>query len=973
MTDNVHAKGSQGQRLPNRDQILVTWNETAAEYPARCIHELFEEQVERTPNAVALIEEGRSLSYQELNGRANQLAHHLRVLGVGREVLVGLCMTRNMSMVVGILGILKAGGAYVPLDPNYPQERLAFMLEDTQVPVLLTQKQLLPIKSQQANVICLDSDWEAIAQESQQNPICETPPADLAYCIYTSGSTGQPKGVMIHHKGLVNYVWWAQKQYSPGEKLTFPLFSSLSFDLTVTSIYVPLITGGQIVIYGEQEKTPDLAILRVIKDNLVDIIKLTPSHLSLLKEMDLSQSKVRKLIVGGEDFKRELAQTMTEKIKGVEIYNEYGPTETVVGCMIHQYDPQEDRSASVPIGKAADNVQIYLLDQELNPVPVGAVGEIYISGDGVARGYLKRPHLSAERFVANPFLPEQRMYRTGDLGRWESAAKMQFLGRIDHQVKIQGVRIELGEIEAALLAHSAIGECVVNVTGSKKAQATQVTYCVKCGLPSTYPDTTFDPHGVCNICSAFDRYKDKVQPYFKTMADLRRLFEASKASPTGEYDCLMLLSGGKDSTYVLYQLVEMGLKVFAFTLDNDYISEEAKANIRRVVDHLGVDHIFGTTPFMKQIFADSLQRYSNVCNGCFKTIYTLAMNLAVEKGIKYIVTGLSRGQLFETRLHELYKANIFDVDEIDEMILSARKVYHRTDDLISRVLNVQIFQNDGLFNEIQFIDFYRYLDVELSEMISYLDKHAPWIRPTDTGRSTNCLINDIGIYIHQKERGYHNYALPYSWDVRLGHKTRDAALEELHDNLNHDRVKSILSEIGYDDPADTQKEDDKRLIAYYVSDKAQKSSDLRTHLSQTLPAYMIPAYFVRLDEIPLTPNGKVDRKALPTYKARPDLSKPFVAPTSPIEKKLAGLWAQALGIDQVGIHDNFIDVGGNSLLATQVISRVRQAFQVDLSLNLFFKNPTVANQAKRIEIIHWTRRSMLASARKRGVREEGKL
>ena len=188
--------------------------------------------------------------------------------------------------------------------------------------------------------------------------------------------------------------------------------------------------------------------------------------------------------------------------------------------------------------------------------------------------------------------------------------------------------------------------------------------------------------------------------------------------------------------------------------------------------------------------------------------------------------------------------------------------------------------------------------------------------------------------------------------MRLGHKTRDAALEELHDNLKHDRVKSILSEIGYDDPADTQKEDDKRLIAYYVSDKALKSSDLRTHLSQTLPAYMIPAYFVRLDEIPLTPNGKVDRKALPTYKARPDLSKPFVAPTSPIEKKLAGLWAQALGIDQVGIHDNFIDVGGNSLLATQVISRVRQAFQVDLSLNLFFKNPTVANQAKRIEIIH---------------------
>ena len=299
---------------------------------------------------------------------------------------------------------------------------------------------------------------------------------------------------------------------------------------------------------------------------------------------------------------------------------------------------------------------------------------------------------------------------------------------------------------------------------------------------------------------------------------------------------------------------------WSFLLDNGYISDQALANVRRVVDKLGLELVVGETPAMPAIFADSLERFSNVCNGCFKTIYTLAMNLAHERGIRHIVTGLSRGQLLETRVADLLRRRVYDPERIEETILAARKTYHRIDDAVSRNLDVRIFEDDAVLDSIEFVDFYRYVDVPLEELLRYIGEHTPWIRPSDTGRSTNCRINEAGIYVHKMERGFHNYSEPYSWDVRLGHKQRDEALAELDDRIDVSVVQGILQEVGYR-PKPRSRPDG--LTAYYVSPRELSSSELRAFLSKTLPQDVLPTAFVRLERMPLTINGKIDRDALP--------------------------------------------------------------------------------------------------------------
>jgi amino acid adenylation domain-containing protein len=965
---------------------VIEYNNSAAPYPAdQTIIELFEAQVARTPDDGAIRLADQSLTYRELNDRANQLAAHLRTLGVGPNHLVALYMEHSLEVVGAILGVLKAGAAYVPIDPASPKERIAFLLQDITdglagtVPVVVTQARLESgLPSGGAHVVTLDADFAAITGHPVLNPQARVSPTSLAYVIYTSGSTGTPKGVMIEHRSLVNYIWWANKQYCQGERLTWPLFSSLAFDLTVTSIFTPLISGGRIVVYREDPGMPGMGVVKVVEDNAVDIVKLTPAHLAVIRDMNLRATPIRKLIVGGEDFKTELARTITESFgRPVEIYNEYGPTEATVGCMIHRYDSEQDLAPSVPIGIPAANAGIYVLDEQLSPVPTGVIGEMYLAGDGLARGYFNRPALTAEKFPTTEDPRDQgpgarspragarsvRLFKTGDLARWSADGRMEFLGRADHMVKIGGARIELGEIEARLLQHREVRECVVDVVNPLTTKASPPTHhCTRCGLASTLPGTTFDADGVCNICRGYEAYVDQAQAYFKTAEDLKALVAEMQAARTGDFDCLVLLSGGKDSTYMVYQLCALGLRPLVFTLDNGFISEHAKANIRRVVQALGVEHVFGRTPHMNAIFVDSLKRFANVCNGCFKTIYTLATNLAHEKGIRYIVTGLSRGQFFETRLTEdVFRREDFAVAKLDDLVLEARKAYHRRADAVSCHLEVDIFRDDRVFDAIQFVDFYRYWSVPLAELHAFLQQYTPWIRPSDTGRSTNCLINDVGIYIHKQQRGFHNYALPYSWDVRLGQKTRDEAMAELDDELDEARVKQILVQIGYTEPSPPDETGSRRLAAYYVSEHAVTVAELRAHLAETLPAYMVPTYFIRLDRLPLTANGKVDRRALPTFS--PEQVQPahdFVGPRSETEKGLAAIWAELLQVERIGVNDDFFDLGGHSLTAIKAVSRIRDAFKVDLALRHLFERPTVAGLAEVIDGLSWVAQSTTA-------------
>ncbi|MEH1848654.1 MAG: amino acid adenylation domain-containing protein, partial [Nostoc sp.] len=448
---------------PEQHQLLKEWNNTQVDYPQdRCIHQLFELQVERSPHAIAVVFENQQLTYQQLNASANQLAHHLRSLGVGPDVLVGICVERSLFLIIGLLGILKAGGAYVPLDPTYPQERLAFMLADANLSVLLTQQHLTQIiPATQVQVICLDTNDKVFATESTENPVTGVKTEHLAYIIYTSGSTGTPKGVMNTHLGLCNRLLWMQDAYqlTPTDRVLQK--TPFSFDVSVWEFFWPLLTGA-ILVLAEPEGHRDANYLaKLINQQQITTLHFVPSMLQAFletPELDNCQS-IKRVICSGEALSFDLQQRFFEHFD-TQLYNLYGPTEASIDVTAWQCQRGNDEKI-MPIGRPIANIQIYILDKYLQPLPIGVKGELHIGGVGLARGYLNRPELTKEKFIASPFESGKRLYKSGDLARYRPDGNIEYLGRIDHQVKIRGFRIELGEIEAALTQHLAVRETIV--------------------------------------------------------------------------------------------------------------------------------------------------------------------------------------------------------------------------------------------------------------------------------------------------------------------------------------------------------------------------------------------------------------------------------------------------------------------------------------------------------------------------------
>ncbi len=469
---------------PEYDQVINEWNKTSSEYPHLCIHELFEAQVERTPDTVAIISEGEQLSYEELNSRANQLAHYLMAAGVTQEVLVGIMMNRSVDMIISLLAVLKAGAAYVPLDPSYPSERLAFMLEDSLAPIVLTQQSLLDrLPTSWLQVISLDTDSQKIAKQDRANPRISILRSGLAYLIYTSGSTGNPKGVMINHEALVNRALCMKDRYELVPSHCMLQFVPLSFDAAAEEIFPTLTSGARLALHSSPTTMPITELLDICQDFGANALHMTAGFWhQIADELSSLNSAVPRwlelVIAGGERLSKQRVITWAESTRHpLKFFQAYGPTEATITSSIYELnlDPAAlEQLSTIPIGRPMTNTEIYILNRYLQPAPVGVNGELFISGHGLARGYLNQPDLTADRFIPNPFSssPGSRMYRSGDIARLLPDSNLLFLGRADHQVKIRGFRIELAEVEAAIRLHHLVSDCVVVSSSSSGTDST---------------------------------------------------------------------------------------------------------------------------------------------------------------------------------------------------------------------------------------------------------------------------------------------------------------------------------------------------------------------------------------------------------------------------------------------------------------------------------------------------------------------
>jgi amino acid adenylation domain-containing protein len=929
----------------------------------RSLISLFKRTVELFPDRCAVADEFSSLSYSELDKLSDNISGYLTGIGFGGGQIAIILMDRTKWAIACMIGVLKSGGAYLFLEHQGAFLRNKEIISESSSHIILTR---MNIFQDAESRILYESighvvDVETMQSFGKQFHVQERVVGiGTAYVIYTSGSTGKPKGAINRAASIVNLVDGLHElivhQYESTEALNIAVLAPFVFDPCVQQIFVTILHGHCLHIVPELTRLDGRELIRFFNDRNISISDGTPTHLKLLQQTSEKGGRrlaVKHFIIGGEPLAVETVEAFLERFdeQTPKITNIYGVAECCVDSTCYTVNVHEiQKLGFVPIGKPMPGARVLILDSLLREIGPGETGELCIGECCIGSGYLQQPELTSERFISDPQHPEQKLYKTGDLATLLPDGNIQLHGRIDRQIKIRGHRIEPGEVE------SVIRKYVDRPIGP--VYSGNLRYCTRCLLTDSHPGITIE-NGVCSACKHFDSYKHKAIAYFHDIEDFRQVMEkARNQRRTGNADALLLYSGGKDSTYVLLQLIAMGYKVETFTFDNGFISKTAFKNIERITNQYGIKHVNCTIDNMDRIFNESLANSSTVCNGCFKSLTMLSTKIAHERGINVIITGLSRGQIYDTKLKKLFDTGIFDIEEIDRRLLTHRKIFYSQTDIVSNQLNMPA--DDSIY-DIHYLDFFRYSNVSSSEVKKYLaDSDSFWIAPKDTGLcSTNCLINNVGIHVHKMEKGYHNYAEPLSWDCRLGVSTREHSLKELESQIDVEQVEKILKHLKYvpkqlgEFPiTDTfvwssmDHLDEPCLTAYFTSSIPVDVEKLRSFVAARLPEYMVPKNFFRIDQMPIGHNGKVDVKKLPHLHNSQKRIK--VIPSDTLCAELTNIWMDVLNLSSINIDDNFFDMGGHSLTATILVNLVEKKFGTEISVIDAVKKPTIRLMAEVI-------------------------